>query len=71
MNLENLKGLCKEIIKFYEEEQKNENILEEDIEKISNLRIQKLLFLYMVFIEKKKKKKLFQLYLKHDNMALL
>ncbi|QIA74091.1 hypothetical protein GL982_11120 (plasmid) [Spiroplasma citri] len=56
MNLENLKGLCKEIIKFYEEEQKNENILEEDIEKISNLRIQKLLFLYMVLLKRKKRR---------------
>lgn len=58
MNLENLKGLCKEIIKFYNEEQKNENILEEDIEKISNLRIQKLLFFIYGFYWKEKKQEI-------------
>ena len=58
MKLEHLKGLCKEIIKFYEEEQKNENIFENDIEKISNLRIQKLLFFIYGFYWKEKKEEI-------------
>lgn len=44
MEINKIKGLCKEIINFYDKEQDNEFIPPEIKEKISNLRLQKILF---------------------------
>ncbi|WP_342275932.1 Panacea domain-containing protein [Spiroplasma endosymbiont of Nebria brevicollis] len=56
MEINKVKGLCKEIIKFYDKEQKNKNIPKEMQENISNLRLQKiLLFLYCYYWKELKK----------------
>ncbi|WP_342277018.1 Panacea domain-containing protein [Spiroplasma endosymbiont of Nebria brevicollis] len=56
--MEQIKGLCKEIIKFYDKEQNNENIPKEMKENISNLRLQKILFFLYGYYWKEKKEEI-------------
>jgi len=56
-NLE-IKELCKEIINFYTQEQENECIPKEVQEKISNLRLQKILFFLYGYYWKENKKEI-------------
>ncbi|MGL5268445.1 MAG: Panacea domain-containing protein [Spiroplasma sp.] len=58
MEINYVKGLCKDIIEFYEKEQKDENIPQDVREKISNLRLQKLLFFLYGYYWKENKKEI-------------
>lgn len=58
MNIEEVKLLCKDIITFYEKEQLTENIDQQDIEKMTNLRLQKILFFLYGFYWKENKKEI-------------
>ncbi len=58
VNFQELKWLCKEIIKFYENKQKNEKIPKPEREGITNLRIQKILFFLYGFYWKEKQEEI-------------